>query len=80
MTKVLKLRYPQQLVTQPDVEAFREAILPRTTGLNVKRSHIEFRHPLLKRLRDELGTVVAPNLLRGSIHHKQLGHPIDQVL
>ena len=80
MTEVLKLRYPWQLVTEPAGEAFREAILSRTTGLNVKRSHIEFQHPRWKRLRDELGAVVAPNLLRGSIHHKQLGHPIDQVL
>ena len=53
----------QTLVAQPSVEALDVAVLPRTAWLNEARTDIDESKKVTDAMRDELGTVVAPNEL-----------------
>src|SRR5690606_7674771 len=46
--------------------------LPRAARLNVERSHAGGGQPLLDRVRDELGPVIASDILRLSMHPEQV--------
>ena len=48
----------EQLVPKPGIEAFDEAVLPRTARSDVSRLRSDSRDPLLDRLRDELRAIV----------------------
>ena len=79
MSGVGKLFNAEQFVAQATVEALSEAVLPRTTWFNVKRLDSKFRQPVSYRLGNKLRAIVAANMLRHAVHHKQLRQPIDDV-
>ena len=53
----------EQLVTQPTVEAFHEAVLPGGSRLNVARVDVQVAEMTLDSLGDKLGTIVGAHIL-----------------
>jgi hypothetical protein len=70
----------QELIAEPAVEALGVTVLPRRSWLNVQGLNCHLREPALDRPGDELGTVVAADMLGHAAHGEQLGQCVDDVL
>ena len=69
----------EQLVPQPDVEAFAIAILPWAPGFNVGGLRADRGDPVSHRLGHELGSIVGTNKPRNATQDEQVGEDIDDV-
>jgi hypothetical protein len=62
----------EQLVSQPAVEARHVTVLPRARLLDVQRADTRPRQPLLDLLGNELGPVIATQILGRTAHGEQV--------
>src|SRR5262245_61465329 len=78
--QVRKLLHVQQLVAQPAVERLRVAVLPRRPRRDVQGLGVGPLQPTPQRPRDELRSVVAPQMPRHATHDEQLRDHIQHIL
>ena len=69
----------QKLVSQTRVEAFNEAILPRTAWRDVGRSASNSSNPLLDSNGDELRAIIRADVLRNAPQNEQVRQDIDNI-
>jgi hypothetical protein len=62
----------KQLISKPAVEALHIAVLPRARLLNVERADTRPRQPFLDFLGNELGPVIATQMLGRTTHGEEL--------
>ena len=69
----------QQLIAQPGIEAFDEAILPGASRRDVGRFGTGCCDPVLDSFGHELRAIIGTNVLRHTAHNEQVGQGIDHV-
>jgi len=70
----------QKLVPNLAVETLDERVLPRTPRLDIQSLAATLEQPILDPLRDELRTIVAPQIRGGAPLRKQRSQTIDDLL
>jgi hypothetical protein len=69
----------EKLITNAGIEALDVAILPRATRLDVGGLCAHGGDPVLNRLRNELGAIILPDVLRHAPEDEEVGQDVDDV-
>jgi len=70
----------EQFITQTGIEALDITILPGAAGLDIQGGDAETPKPFAHRMRDELGAVVGPDMLRWPMFDEQIGEDINDIV
>ena len=67
----------QELISELRIEALAVAVLPGTSGFDIKRLCTSIRQPFSQVFRDELRAIVRPDMFWNALHHHDIGQRLD---